>query len=630
MFQRIDDIEKYLSEFDIFEFIKKITVVPYFDNRYYYKRHDHCHRTCMQLSFSADISDKGLDSYFKFQENEFFRISLEKYEEDILGSFGFSDYDKDKGYVNAEIAQGEVRANILKHYNKKRHKRCLELVNIITEIELNEFDDSNKYGSRKLYRIQEVLNEIKTIVFQVDQEKNIDYYTIWKKNKLIKISENLYRLLRVIRYPKSITYFYLENNNIIPFELDSVPSNYDATISSIIEVSRQGAVIKLDKNEITFLDKEYDPIYYWKKTDRRIVTDFFEILQKSYTKQDLFNFSNTTNIILNFKDIKKLAPCTLVPIVGIANNHNKFTFEFYYLNDLLRKTNIQNPLIPTENKKDVLVGSLNKIWKIRSTEDIIFLVDALINEISAIVVCAKGVLTSLRWILFGLLDNKSEISEIYVMGEVDLKTKHLNFCIYDKKEELKTTHDPQLLNITNYNWTRDKFLLSKLDKIVSTLNIISGSYIHKNSDNQYNIYRRTGDCIYIKGAIFDFCLAYDKEIPLSTIFNTKEKWFVKKSHDNHRVEKIILREKKIGIGTEKMGIKLSQEILDIYNSSEEVVHFEIDFSDIEIISFPFTNKLIGNLVKEFGFSYFNKIFTLTNMNENIISMINYVIKPCSS
>lgn len=50
-------------------------------------------------------------------------------------------------------------------------------------------------------------------------------------------------------------------------------------------------------------------------------------------------------------------------------------------------------------------------------------------------------------------------------------------------------------------------------------------------------------------------------------------------------------------------------------------HVIIDFAEIGIISSSFADEFIGKMVVELGFFQFQKIFTLTNMNETIQTIV---------
>ena len=78
-----------------------------------------------------------------------------------------------------------------------------------------------------------------------------------------------------------------------------------------------------------------------------------------------------------------------------------------------------------------------------------------------------------------------------------------------------------------------------------------------------------------------------------------------------------------GTGTRGSGLKIKNEIINLYKKAKKPVI--IDFSNIGIISSSFADEFIGKLVTELGFYQFQSIFTLTNMNKTIQSIVQRVL-----
>jgi hypothetical protein len=70
-----------------------------------------------------------------------------------------------------------------------------------------------------------------------------------------------------------------------------------------------------------------------------------------------------------------------------------------------------------------------------------------------------------------------------------------------------------------------------------------------------------------------------------------------------------------GTGTRQSGLKLKNEVINLYKKTKKPVI--IDFDEIGIISSSFADEFIGKLVVELVFFQFQQIYTLTNMNSTI-------------
>ena len=82
---------------------------------------------------------------------------------------------------------------------------------------------------------------------------------------------------------------------------------------------------------------------------------------------------------------------------------------------------------------------------------------------------------------------------------------------------------------------------------------------------------------------------------------------------------IDMHSKKSGVGTRQSGEKIRNELIDIYEKTNNVI--TLNFDGIRIISSSFADELIGKLVMEYGFVNFNNIFNLKNMNTNVQTIV---------
>jgi len=74
-----------------------------------------------------------------------------------------------------------------------------------------------------------------------------------------------------------------------------------------------------------------------------------------------------------------------------------------------------------------------------------------------------------------------------------------------------------------------------------------------------------------------------------------------------------------GTGTRQSGLKLKNEIINLYKKTKKPIL--IDFAEIGIVSSSFADEFIGKMVIDLGFFQFQQIFTLINMNTTIQSIV---------
>ncbi len=388
-------------------------------------------------------------------------------------------------------------------------------------------------------------------------------------------------------------------------------------------------LITLDENELIF----------HKLSNPRLIGEFIDLLNELLKKRE-------NNLILNFKKADKGAfPNVCVPLAGIIDCliDKGIEFEFYYLNEILRKISLKNPLHVRKNKELAESHSLNRIWKFESADDIYLLVNSFVKELSQFIVCEKGVLEGFEWSINEVLDNVLQHSTKdfgYVMGQVHEKTKHFVFCVYDTGQGIynslvQSIHQPRtpeeaLELAVSEGITRDKKIgqgngLWGLHQIVSEntgqLSITSSSAVYNLKNTKISIYPHQPILSVDNGCIVDFQLDYSKAISISKALGGYEPVNLKLESLEDDSGNIVydLKSKESGLGTRKSGEKIRNELINFYKQSNETI--TLDFSNINIISSSFADELIGKLVTEFGFYGFNNIFKLKNMNSNVQSIV---------
>jgi len=386
------------------------------------------------------------------------------------------------------------------------------------------------------------------------------------------------------------------------------------------------------------ITREGNELVFKNLSSPRVVCDFIEIINSSLR-------NSNKSFILNLKSVTGAFPNVCVPFAGIIENlmSKGFDFEFYYLNDYLRNLSIKKPLRVKENKELAQSSSLDKVWRFESADDIYFLINSFVQELSQIIVCEKGVLEGFEWSINEILDNVLQHSTKnfgYVMGQVHENSKHFVFCVYDtgqgiynsllQSEHKPSTPDEALKLAVSEGITRDKKIgqgngLWGLHQIIientGQLNIISNSAAYNLTNKKVSLFPNQPQLPYDNGTTVDFQLDYSKEISISKALGGYEPVNLKMESLEDEAGNIIvnLRNKESGVGTRQSGEKIRNELTNVYKQSNKTI--TLDFNGISIISSSFADELIGKLVTEFGFYGFNNIFKLKNMNPDVQSIV---------
>jgi len=378
-------------------------------------------------------------------------------------------------------------------------------------------------------------------------------------------------------------------------------------------------------------------IHFHDLTNPKVVFDFIEIINE-------YHDSNNKRFVLNFEGTKASFPNVCAPISGIFETLTTqgFSFQFINLSKYLQKLSIDNPLKVNENKH-AAKNALDKVWRFDSADEIYFLINSFVEELSQVIVCEKGVLDGFEWSINEVLDNILQHSGNtfgYVMGQVHKRTKHFAFCAYDSgngiyQSLLHSIHQPKsqgdaLTLAVKEGITRDKKIgqgngLWGLHQIVientGILNMSSGSASYTLTNKESRVFENMPQLPRNSGCIVDFQLAYNKEISISKALGGYEPVNMKIESLEDDFGNIIvnLKSKESGVGTRKSGEKIRNELINIHRQSGKSI--TLDFRDLNIISSSFADELIGKLVAEYGFYAFNNVFKLKNMNTSVQSIV---------
>lgn len=377
-------------------------------------------------------------------------------------------------------------------------------------------------------------------------------------------------------------------------------------------------------------------------TNQRVVPEFVNSIKRLF-----FKFKHDY-IILDFSEVEKIYPHPTAAVAGYIHYFKEelgVHFEFINVPDYLQKVHFINPLFVGQKKINKNDNCLDRIWLFKSSDEVHLLVNGILANIRTSVECELGVIDACTWGLNEIMDNVIQHSEAecgFIMATIHKKTKNINVCIFDygigiylslKKSKLHNPKNaPDAISLAvQEGVTRDKKIgqgngMWGLYNIVNlnagVMSIISGKgglSLNKGimktfKEIQMLSHTQQATTVY-------FNLNLNKEISIKEALNGHEltDMYVENMEDPY--DRLIFKvvDATSGTGTRQSGLKLKNEVINLYKKTKKPIM--IDFDEIGIISSSFADEFIGKLVVELGFFQFQKIYTLTNMNNTIQTIV---------
>ena len=353
--------------------------------------------------------------------------------------------------------------------------------------------------------------------------------------------------------------------------------------------------------------------------------------------------------ILIVADSIPIYPNAACPVAGLIQFYKSTGIQFKTsgLGKGAKAICLDSPMQVSDDKSSLKMNVLNKVWEFKTEEDVFNLSNAFIDELIKTDKFEQGVLHSLEWSLYEIMDNvinHSATDSGFVMGQIHPKSKHIALCVFDTGQGIynslqtyqpkpKTPLDALTLCIKSgvtrgegqgnglfglYEVVRQNEGLFTISSAGSALSFRDGNI--QTSKDWPTLSDKNG-CTSV-----DFQLDYSKPISLDKAIQATGKTYPPQV--NYRVENLhndegevifMLKDKSEGFGTRKAGRKMRNEIINIHQETKQPLI--IDFEGIALVASSFADEFIGKLVLEFGFFGFNNVIRLRNMSELTQSIV---------
>ncbi len=356
------------------------------------------------------------------------------------------------------------------------------------------------------------------------------------------------------------------------------------------------------------------------------------------------------DFVVDFRNVGSVFPNVAVPMAGIMEFYKKEeNIDFYNIENpnQIDRSRIFNPVSAEKEIDEYYKDPLNKVWRFDNYDQVFQLVNSFLEELSQLDQFEEGVLNGIEWSLNEVMDNVIQHSNSeagFIMGQIHRNTKHIAFCVFDsgrgifnslKSSIFKPKHPVDALTLCiKEGVTRDKsigqgngmyglFEIVRLNK--GSLNITSNKAALVFNDNNIKTHKNLPTISFTNGcACIDFQLDYDQRVSIEEVLNINDNQGV---FVNYRIEELendkgeieySIKEKGQGFGTRKSGMKVRNEIINIYNETKQPII--VDFKGVNLISSSFADELLGKLILHFGFFGFNNVVRLRNMKSIVQSV----------
>lgn len=367
-----------------------------------------------------------------------------------------------------------------------------------------------------------------------------------------------------------------------------------------------------------------------------VVSEFIRVLQDGLN-------AGFEDFVIDFTKVNSVFPNVAVPISGLMEYYkNEKNIDFHSIDNpnQIERSRIFDPVSAKNEIGEFYRDPLNKVWRFDNYDQVYQLVNSFLEELSQIDQFEEGVLNGIEWSLNEVMDNVIQHSNSnagFIMGQIHKNTKHIAFCIFDsgqgifnslKSSTFKPKHPVDALTLCiKEGVTRDKsvgqgngmyglYEIVRLNK--GSLNITSNKAALVFNENNIKTHKNLPTISFTNGcASVDFQLDYDQKVSIEEVLNING---IQGVFVNYRIEELendkgeivyTIKEKAQGFGTRKSGMKVRNEIINIYNETKQPII--VDFNGVNLISSSFADELLGKLVLHFGFFGFNNVVRLKNM-----------------
>lgn len=378
-------------------------------------------------------------------------------------------------------------------------------------------------------------------------------------------------------------------------------------------------------------------------TNKRLIPEVINGLKRLH-----FKFGHK-KIIIDLAEVETVFPYPAVPIAGYIHYFKEILgvdFEFINVPTYLRKIHFLSPDDINKTTTGVGTNFLDRVWLFHSSDDVHSLVNGFLASIRKSTTVEEGIMQACEWGLNEIMDNVIQHSTEdtgFIMGQVLKDSQILKISIFDYGQGIfqslrNSSYRPRNASdaislAVQEGVTRDKKIgqgngMWGLYNIINlndgALQIISGkgglNFVNrkKETESYQNIIMLNQ---YKQSTAINFDIKLNNAISMKEAIGGYEPidMFLENLEDEFDRITYKIIEQSSGTGTRQSGLRIKNELLNIYKSAKKPVI--IDFEGVGIIASSFADELIGKLVSELGLFQFQAAFPMKNMNPTVQSIV---------
>lgn len=318
--------------------------------------------------------------------------------------------------------------------------------------------------------------------------------------------------------------------------------------------------------------------------------------------------------------------------------------------DAIRMT-VARPAHPTESA--LANGCLSRVWEYRNEEEAMRLCRAFVDALSDHAECEEGVIESVNWCLYEVMDNvfqHSRAANGFAMMQVHIKKRWAAVSFADSGigihrtfveggvHPAKDAYDAIMLAVQERITSKPKNMGNGLYGLMRVVGLNSGVLEIRSGRGRlrYEDRRATGEASRSRPLLETadhHGTSVDWQIDLARPVSIIEALGMEKHRANLRLEaiedtegvhRVLVAEFEEGLGTRRSAENVRNRLTNIIREGAPALR--LDFSGVTVVSSSFADEVLGKLALQLGLMEFMRRFELVGMTPTVDAIVERAIQ----
>lgn len=320
-------------------------------------------------------------------------------------------------------------------------------------------------------------------------------------------------------------------------------------------------------------------------------------------------------------------------------------------NDDAARMRVARPLHPTS--QSLSDGCLSRVWEYRDEEEAMRLCRAFVSALSDHAVCEEGVVESVNWCLYEVMDNVFQHSRAgsgFAMMQVHVKKRWAAVSFADSGigihrsfveggvHPAKDAYEAIMLAVQERITSKPKNMGNGLYGLMRVVGLNRGVLEIRSGRGRlrYEDRRATGDASRSRPLLETsdhHGTTVDWQVDLARPVSIIEALGMDKDRANLRLEaledsegvhRVLVSEFEEGLGTRRSAESVRNRLLNILNEGAPVLR--LDFTGVTVVSSSFADEVLGKLALRMGLIQFMRRFELDGMTPTVDAIVERAIQ----